>query len=181
MKLDTPHIFSSKHHHIELRALKYDEPNYGRFHWKYQFVINDKLVENRYMNYKYGGLYGNLANFCFESEDGKYVYLPLEKNALVFEPHAESYFVIPSTGDGGNNEFIANVFSEKDLIILCKRSIQIVNLLSKTTQTVVFSMERYQLKSIVNGNELQISYLDLNDNKTYINTYDPEIMDFRNQ
>ena len=91
MRLDKSHTFLSKHHDIKLVATELEEPNYGRFRWKYQFLVDDNLVENKYMNYTYGGLVSNLVNFSMESETGEYIYIPLDKNALIFEDLARPW------------------------------------------------------------------------------------------
>ena len=180
MKLDTSHTFSSKHNNIVLIATELEEPNYGRFHWKYQFFINEVLVENQYMNYKYGGLFSELTNFCLESKDGNHIFLPIGNTPLIYEPMENNYFEIPGIAQGKNNRFLKNIFANDRLIILCERSFQIINLINKRVQNIIFPIDQYQLKDITYNERLYISYLDLkkfNENKGY---YDFESMIFKN-
>ncbi|GAA0716617.1 hypothetical protein GCM10009430_12490 [Aquimarina litoralis] len=179
MRLDISHTFSSKHNDIVLIATEYDEPNYGRFHWKYQFLINNTLVENQHMNYKYGGLFGNLNNFCLESKDGNHIFLPLEKNPLIYEPNEDNYFEISDVATGKNNGFLKNIFIEDKLFILCQRSVQIVNLINKRVQSILFPVNQFQLEDMEYNQKLLISYLNLKDSNKSKGYYDFESMNFK--
>lgn len=174
MKLDISHTFNAIHNNIKLIATEYDEPNYGRTFWKYMFFIDEKLVENEYLNYTYDGLFSDLDNFELESVDGKYVYIPQIANSVVFDTQKNSFFEFKPLETINNNHFIKNIFYQNKLIIVYQRAFQIINLTNYTCQNIIFTFGKLHLINVCynQNNELLIKYKSLKDYQEYIEKYD---------
>ena len=178
MKLDKEHIFKAKHSDIKLVATHLDEPHPGHLMWKYQFYINDTLVENQYLKYKCAGLYPDLDHFEIESEDGRFIYLPVEKT-LIYDVLKNEYTLIEDKVDSVNNQFVMNRFSEGRLVIVHQRGFQIVQLRNMQVLNVLFPNGKYHLiEGYYIDDALIIKYKDLKDYQEYTKKYDFNEMAF---
>jgi hypothetical protein len=174
MKLDTPHTFKAIHNNIKLIATEFDEPNYGRTLWKYNFFIDDILIENKYLYYSYGGLFSDLDNFELESIDGRYIYIPQISDSIVYDTIKNVFFTFNSIFNLNNNHFVKNLFNGNKLIIIYERGFQILNLDNYILQTVVFPNDKPNIIDIEynQNNELLIKYNNIGNYQQHIEKYD---------
>ena len=113
MKLDKSHTFKSRYHNIKLVATEFVELHYGNTMWKFKFYINDKQIENEYLDNSAGGLYPNRDKFELESPDGEYIYIPNEKNTLLDIPKNMFYIL----NDDSNSLVPGHVFVTPDPLV----------------------------------------------------------------
>jgi len=181
MKLDQEHIFESEHYPIKLVAKTLDEPHPGHMIWRYEFYREGKLLNDPLLNYKWGGLYPDLDGYSMESDDGAFVYIPTEGSTLIYDTKSKKFKSYTAVIEGSNNTFVTNVFSEGRLLVVFKRSIQIVELKYFTVQNIHFEFNRFQLIAAQYIDDLLIvKYKDLSDYQVYNKRYDFNKMDFEN-
>ncbi|WP_417443435.1 hypothetical protein [Joostella sp.] len=162
MKLDISHTYLGKKSHTKLIATEYVEVNYGNTMWRYQFYVEDRLVDNEHMNYKHGGLYPNLDLFQFEAIDGRHVFIPNGKT-LIYNTEEKTYFEVASAVDTMNNSFVKNFFSDDMLVIISQRGIQTISLKNYVVKNTLFPPHSYHLQdAFYNDGELYVIYKDLN-------------------
>ncbi|MCM5664449.1 hypothetical protein [Galbibacter mesophilus] len=165
MKLDMPHIYIGEKSPTKLIATEYIEANYGNTMWRYQFYVDDKLVDNKHMNYKYGGLYPNLDLYQFEAKDGRHVFIPNGKT-LIYNTEEKTYFEVAPAVDTVNNNFVKNFFNNNKLVIVYQRGIQIIALNSYIAKNVLFPQNSYQLRdAFYDDRDLYVTFKDLKNYK----------------
>ncbi|MBL3658456.1 hypothetical protein [Fulvivirga sediminis] len=178
MRLDEEHTFKAKHSNIKLVATHLDEPHPGHMIWKFHFYINNDLVQNPCLNYKWGGLYPDLDHFEMESENGRFIYLPVEKT-LLYDVIKNQFIALEDKVDSKNNLFVMNKFSEGRLIIIHQRGFQVIQLQNMHTLNVLFPNGVYHLQEGYYIDDiLVIKYKDLTDYKEYTKRYDFNKMAF---
>lgn len=105
-------VFESAYHKIKLILTGWDEPNNGRMLHTADLYINEKLKTNKYFD-KWNRLDWNLENYMFESNDGKFVYIPKEGGGFLIETSSFRKIDLPykalSTITFLKNEFIGNI------------------------------------------------------------------------
>ncbi len=178
MELDREHIFESKHHPIRLVATEFDEPHPGRTLWRYQFLVNGILQERPSLNYKFSGLHPDLTSFEMEDESGQFIFIPSE-DSQVYEVAQDQYHPLPPLGETGNNQFVGNIFSQEKLVVIRKRSIQVVSLIDFQDQKVIFSKGQYHMISAkFEQGSLFVHFKDLGDYQEYKKKLDFEKKEF---
>lgn len=97
---------------IELKIIGYDEPNYGRELHIAELYINNINVTENFFKDNWNRLNYNLENFCFESLNNKYVFIPAESNSFIIDTALMKTYFLPyksiSTVKFQKNEFINN-------------------------------------------------------------------------
>lgn len=160
MKLNKSHTFKSKYHNIKLVATEFVELHYGNTMWKYEFYINDKLIENEYLNNSSGGLYPNLDNFELESPDGEYVYIPNINNILYDIPQ-NKYYILNENFIAERSHFVKNIFTKRYLFIIKQEYILKVDLYSKKINKLPgLSTDILIDDAYIDNNKLVVEYED---------------------
>jgi len=178
MELDREHIFESKYHPIRLVATEFDEPHPGRTLWRYKFLIHGVLQENSVLNYNFSGLHPDLTNFQIEDETGQFIFIPAE-DSQIYEVSQDQYYPLPPLGETGNNQFVGNLFSNEKLVVIRKRSVQVVSLTDFQDEKVIFPKGKYHMISAkFEEGSLLVHFKDLRDYQEYTKRVDFENEDF---
>ena len=178
MSVPNPHIIRSEFHQIYLELKERDEPQPGRMIRRFGFYVNGQLYQHHRLNYQWVGLYDNLDQYSFESEDGAYIFLPVEGTAL-YDVQANQLHFYAAAIDSTSNQFIGNCFSEGRLVITQSRGIQIIDLSSLQVQNILFPLNTVQLLSAHYIDDLLIvRYKDLSDYEEKTKRYDFSKMRF---
>ncbi|MBP4137446.1 hypothetical protein [Flavobacterium geliluteum] len=127
MKLDSQHSYKALKSNTEILATELEELNYGRMFWKFDFLIDNKKINNSLLQSEFEGLFVNLDHFKMESENGKYIYIP-KYNPVIYNTDSKEFKEYKSPIEPQNNDFVRNYFFDDNLIILHERSVYKINL-----------------------------------------------------
>ncbi|WP_428223323.1 hypothetical protein [Flavobacterium sp.] len=180
LALDKSHVFQSKYHDIKLVATEFDEPHYGLTLWRFKLYCNSEIYYHEFLDYenKFCGLPSNLENFIFESSKGDYLFIPY---GLLVLNTKNLYLDKYETQVGANNDFIANIFIEKHLVVLRERGIYIVDLINKKMVQKLFLFEELKFEKIWSvKNNANFLYKDKISGETKIMMYNLEKKEFVN-
>jgi len=173
------HIFKSEHHDIQLKLISLEEPNNGRMQWRFQFLVNGKLIDNRFINTD-SYLLSNLKDYTFESIDKNYIFIPREYQSVVYDLKRNVFIELSRSSADRNNNYIGNYFTENKLVVNYTREVMIFDLDNHNCISVNFPFGKYQIKeSRLKENKFIITYKDLNDYQIYTREYDFNLMDFK--
>lgn len=167
-----PRTFTSKVHPVKLVAKEMDEPNPGRMIWRYEFWVNGKIVQDKSIDYRWSGLFPNLDNVQFESEDSRYYFIPAE-GVVLYDWEQKSFYKTPASREFKNNAFVGNAFTEDYLVMVMQRSFLVLHVDRKKSVEVIFPFGELQIKSFhMRGSLLTLQYKDLSDFATKEKAYD---------
>lgn len=170
MRLDTSHKFTSSKNNIYLIADELEELNHGIMFWKFSFFVGDKKIHHDFLNCEKEGLFVNLKEFTFESNDGVYLYIP-KQNPVVYNTLKKEFLEVKSPIESTNNDFLKNYFiDDSTLLILHQRAFYIVDLKNGRTHFVQYPYNELLFKDIFKkeqSNTYVATYKDLRDYKEY--------------
>lgn len=119
-------FFGSKYHNIKLVIVGADEPNNGRMLHVADLYINDELQNNKYFG-NWNRLNWNLDEYMFESDDGKFIYIPQENGGFLIETKTLNKIYMPVKSVTANT-FLKNRFAGNLLEIVYKDKTITINL-----------------------------------------------------
>ena len=119
-----------------LHITDYAEPNNGRSLWQANWYINNELKNEIFKN-KSLYLNFNLDQFCFASEDNRYVFIPDEGESIYFDLSTLQVYYLPNQMLS-TLTFLGNYFYKNQLLVVHRDNYILVNLITHKIQSIDF-------------------------------------------
>ena len=139
------------------------EPNYGNTYWEFQFKLDEKILMTH--NEIKEGLFPNLKQFTFHSQNGNYIFIP-KLTLVIFDVSCLNFREFKSPLPSKDTIFISNYFFDNNLIVVYTYGVFIINLIKDKSQFYNFKHDNCAIDSCsVKNNSLIVEYADMNENK----------------